>query len=175
VAGWEDFVLVGSVARTHGRRGEVIVNPATDFAEDRFAPGASVWMVRGGAPVQVAIRTAWMHQGRPVIGLEGIETMTDAEALHGVELRVPPEALHVLPAGSYYEHDLIGCTLTTEDGQSLGVVRAVERGAGPPRLVAGQGRDEFQLPLVDAFCVEIDVAGRRIVVRPPEGLIGLNG
>ena len=175
MAGWDDFVLVGRVARTQGRRGEVIVNPETDFLEDRFAAGAVVWMLREGRPVQVAIRSAWIHKGRPVIALEGVETMTDAEALHGVELRVPPDALHALPAGSYYEHDLVGCTLMTEDGRLLGVVRAVERGAGPSRLVVGHGRDEFQLPLVDAFCVEIDVAGRRIVVRPPDGLIGLNG
>jgi 16S rRNA processing protein RimM len=175
VAGWDDFVLVGRVARTHGRRGDVVVNPETDFPEDRFAPGAVVWVLRDGTPVPVAIRRAWMHQGRPVIALEGLETMTEAEALHGVELRVPPDALHALPAGTYFEHDLVGCTLLTEAGQSLGVVRAIERGAGPPRLVVGHGRDEFQMPLVDAFCVEIDVAGRRIVVRPPDGLIGLNG
>jgi 16S rRNA processing protein RimM len=175
VSGWDDFVLVGRVARTHGRRGEVIVNPETDFPDERFVPGAAVWILRDGVPVSVTIRSAWTHKGRPVIALEGVETMTGAEGLHGVELRVPPEALHALPAGSYYEHDLVGCTLTTEDGQLLGVVRAVERGSGAPRLIVGHGRDEFQMPLVDAFCVDIDVAARRIVVRPPEGLIGLNG
>jgi len=174
VPGWDDFVLVGRVARTHGRYGEVIVNPETDFPEERFAPGAAVWMLQDGTPVSLEIRSAWMHMGRPVIALAGVETMTDAEALHGIELRVPPDALHPLPAGSYYEHDLVGCTLTTEDGQSLGVVRAIERGGGPPRLVVGHGHDEFQMPLVDAFCVEIDIVGRRIVVRPPAGLIGLN-
>ena len=175
MAGWDDFVLVGRVARTQGRRGEMIVNPETDFPEDRFATGAVVWLLRDGRPAPVAIRSAWMHKRRPVVALEGVETMTDAEALQGAELRVPPEALHVLPAGTYYEHDLVGCTLLTEDGRSLGVVRAIERGGGPPRLVVGEGRDELQMPLVEAFCVEIDVTGRRIVVRPPDGLIGLNG
>jgi len=175
VPDWDDFVLVGRVARTHGRRGEVIVNPETDFPEDRFVPGATLWILRRGTVVPLVVRSGWAHQGRPVIALEGVETMTDAEELHGAELRVPPDALHALPAGSYYEHDLVGCTLTTEDGRSLGVVRAVEQGGGPARLVVGHGREEFQLPLVDAFCLEIDVAGRRIVVRPPEGLIGLNG
>ena len=172
---WDDFVLVGRVARTHGRRGEVIVNLETDFPDDRFASGATLWILRDGAATPIVIRGARMHQGRPVVAIEGVETMNDAEALHGVELRVPPEALHALPAGSYYEHDLVGCTLTTEDGRALGVVRAVEQRGGPARLVVGHGREEFQLPLVDAFCVEIDVAGRRIVVRPPEGLIGVNG
>jgi 16S rRNA processing protein RimM len=175
VPGWDDFVLVGRVGRTHGRRGEVTVNPETDFPEERFAAGATVWMLRGDRPVPVAVRTAWMHQGRPVVALEGVATMTEAEALRGAELRVPQEALHPLPPGSYYEHDLVGCMLTTVEGQSLGVVRAVERGAGPPRLVVGHGREEFQVPLVEAFCVEIDVAARRIVVKPPQGLIDVNG
>ena len=173
--GWDDFVLVGRIGRTHGRRGEVTVNPETDFPEERFAEGATVWMLRGGAPVPVAIRSSWMHKGRPVVALAGVASMTDAEMLQGTELRVPHDELHPLPAGSYYEHDLVGCTLTTIEGQPLGVVRAVERGAGPPRLVVGHGREEFQVPLVEAFCVEIDVAGRRIVINPPPGLLDVNG
>ena len=35
---WDDMVLVGRIARPHGHRGQVIVNPDTDFPEDRFAP-----------------------------------------------------------------------------------------------------------------------------------------
>ena len=169
----EDLVLIGRIARPHGIRGHVIVNPDTDFAGERFREGVRLLVGTDARPMTVT--AARFQQGRPVIALEGVETMNDAEALHGVELRVPPEALHALPAGSYYEHDLVGCTLTTEDGRALGVVRAVEQRGGPARLVVGHGREEFQLPLVDAFCVEIDVAGRRIVVRPPEGLIGVNG
>ena len=169
----EDLVLIGRIARPHGIRGHVIVNPDTDFAGERFREGVRLLVGTDAKPMTVT--AARFQQGRPVIALEGVETMNDAEALHGVELRVPPEALHALPAGSYYEHDLVGCTLTTEDGRALGVVRAVEQRGGPARLVVGHGREEFQLPLVDAFCVEIDVAGRRIVVRPPEGLIGVNG
>jgi ribosomal 30S subunit maturation factor RimM len=45
---WDDFVLVGRVARTHGHRGQVIVKADTDFVEDRFAPGATLWMLRDG-------------------------------------------------------------------------------------------------------------------------------
>ena len=31
MAEWDDMVLVGTIARTHGLRGHVIVNPETDF------------------------------------------------------------------------------------------------------------------------------------------------
>ena len=52
------MVLVGRVARTHGHRGQVIVNPATDFPEERFAPGAVLHTLRDGAPVATLTRDA---------------------------------------------------------------------------------------------------------------------
>jgi len=103
---WDDFVLVGRVARTHGRRGEVIVNLETDFPDDRFASGATLWILRDGTATPIVIRGARMHQGRPVVAIEGVETMNDAEALHGVELRVPPEALHALIVATQPKQDL---------------------------------------------------------------------
>ena len=34
------MVLVGRVARPHGLRGHVVVNPETDFVDERFPAGA---------------------------------------------------------------------------------------------------------------------------------------
>ena len=45
---WEDMALVGRIARPHGIRGQVIVNPETDFPEERFQPGAELFIERGG-------------------------------------------------------------------------------------------------------------------------------
>jgi len=36
MSNWDDAILIGVVARTHGNRGEVVVNPETDFPEERF-------------------------------------------------------------------------------------------------------------------------------------------
>ena len=84
----DDLVLVGRVARAHGNRGQVIVNLDTDFPDERFRAGAVVMVGRGSR----AIREVRFHQGRPIIALEGIETMTEAEALAGAELKVPAAA-----------------------------------------------------------------------------------
>ena len=40
---WEEMALVGRIARPHGLRGQVAINPETDFIEERFAEGATVW------------------------------------------------------------------------------------------------------------------------------------
>ena len=42
------MALVGRIARPHGIRGQVIVNPETDFPEERFQPGAELFVERGG-------------------------------------------------------------------------------------------------------------------------------
>ena len=172
---WDDLVLVGRIARTQGHRGEVIVNPETDFPETRFAAGAVLHVRREGQSSTMTVTAMRIHQGRPVLRLAGIDTMTEAEALAGLELRVPESELVTLPPGTYYEHELVGSDVVLADGQSIGRVRAVEGGGGGvSRLVIGSGRGEIQVPLVHAICVDIDVARKRIAIDPPEGLLDVN-
>ncbi len=171
---WDDFVTVGFVARAHGNRGQVIVNPETDFPEARFGEGAVLQLRREGRIEQVRVTSFRMHQGRPVIGLEGVETMNDAEAMAGVEFRVPPGELAELPPGTFYRHDLVGCLVETVGGEPVGKVTAVEGEEGGSRLSIAGRRGEVLIPLTEAICVKIDIAARQIVVDPPEGLLDLN-
>jgi 16S rRNA processing protein RimM len=175
VAAWNDFVLVGHIARPHGHRGQVIVTPRTDFAAERFAPGATIWVLRNGVPTALVIRDARFHKARPVLTLEGIASMNDALELHGVEIRVPPDTQVALPDGQFYHHDLIGCDVVTVDGREIGAVKAVEGAAGAQHLVVGaDGKKDVLVPLAWSICVEIDPANRRVTIDPPDGLLELN-
>ena len=174
---WDAMAVVGRIARAHGIRGQVIVNPETDFPERRFKPGAKVFAMRdgaGGGLASLIVTTARLQNGRPVIGLEGVETMNDAEGLAGLELRVPIEDLAPLPEGTFYRHDLVGCQVVTERGDAIGTVEGVEGTAGGSRLVVAGPRGEILIPLVTDICRTIDVPGKRIVIEPPEGLLDLN-
>jgi 16S rRNA processing protein RimM len=151
----------------------VIVNPETDFPEDRFQPGAELFVDRGGKIEALTVTTARFHRERPVIGIAGVETMNDAEALAGLELRVPVDKLAALPSGTYYRHDLIGCRVETQDGQVIGVVRNVEGELTGSRLVVDAAGREVLIPMVAPICTLVDPAAKRIVIDPPEGLIEL--
>src|SRR5262245_4675918 len=106
---WDDAVLVGVVARTHGHRGGVIVNSETDVAAVRVY-GAATLLTRGkdGSLATFEVATMRMHQGRLVILFKGIGSMDDAELLAGLELRIPESDLGpgVLEDGEYYHRDL---------------------------------------------------------------------
>lgn len=176
-AAFDDMLLVGVVARTHGNKGEVIVNATTDFPDERFAVGATVWgRAAGGVTTgeRLRIRAFRMHQGRPVIGFHGVATMSDAERYAGWDLRIPAAERRPLPPHVYYRDDLIDCEVVTNDGEVVGRVRAVDGEGQAVRLVVAAARGEVLVPLAQDVCA-VDVPARRIVVTPPEGLLDVNG
>jgi 16S rRNA processing protein RimM len=168
------MALVGRIARAHGIRGQVIVNPETDFPEERFQPGAELFVERGGRVEALRITTARFQHERPVIGIEGVETMTDAEMFAGLELRVPIDQLAPLPRGTFYRHDLIGCRVETREGQVVGVVSDVEGTMAGSRLVVDAASGEVLIPLVAEICTVVDPGDKRIVIDPPVGLLDVN-
>ncbi len=139
-------------------------------------PGAELFVNRSGRTELVTITTVRFQRDRPVIGLRGVESMNAASELAGFELRVPVDRLTVLPPGTFYRHDLIGCAVETVDGLVVGEVSDVEGTMSGSRLVvvATKSRAEVLVPLAAGICRVIDPAGKRIVIEPPEGLLELN-
>ena len=168
------MVLVGRVTRTHGIRGYVVVSPETDFVAERFRRGAQVWIRRAGRDEVLTIADARVEGRRPVLGFEGCDSIEAAEALTGVELRVPESSLQPLPEGTYYQHQLVGCRVETVDGAQVGEVVRVEGGAGAALLAVAAAQGEVLVPLAQEICVGIDIGARLIRVRMPEGLLELN-
>ena len=177
---WEAMIVVGRIARAHGNRGQVIANVETDFPDVRFRPGNGLHVLTGGRRRRLEIAAVRFHAGRPVLTLAGIATMDQAEALAGLELRVPESELPRLPPGSFYHHALTGCAVHTVAGADVGTVAAVGGVAGAQRLVVRRAGDpdgatgEIDVPLAASICVEVDPERRVIVVDPPEGLLELN-
>ena len=168
------MAAVGRIARAHGNRGQVIVNLHTDFPEERFQPGAELFIERNGAVQALTLTSVRFQRDRPVVGIQGIDTMNDAEALAGHELRVPVEQLARLPGGTFYRHDLIGCRVETPTGEVVGTVEEVEGTLNGSRLVVAAPRGEVLIPFVAEICTTINPAAKRIVIDPPEGLLDLN-
>lgn len=170
---WDDMVLVGRIVRPHGIRGEVVVAPETDFVEERFRPGARLWIRSAGGGEQLTIGAARLRQGRPIVAFAGRSRIEDVERFVGQELRVPESALRPLEPGLYYRHQLVGCLVEAPSGP-VGTVRRVDGGRAGGLLVVDGALGEILIPLAADICVEIDLTGRRIRVSPPPGLLELN-
>ncbi|HEY7293333.1 MAG TPA: ribosome maturation factor RimM [Vicinamibacterales bacterium] len=171
---WDEMAVVGRIARPHGIRGQVVVNPETDFPEERFRKGAAVFVDRNGAIAELSVAAVHFYRERPVIAFDGIGSVDEAERLVGLELRVPVEQLQALPEGTFYHHDLVGSRVETVAGELVGRVTAVDSASGGARLVVDGARSEVLIPLAAEICRTIDARAKRIVVELPAGLLELN-
>jgi 16S rRNA processing protein RimM len=168
------MVLVGRIGRPHGIRGQVVVAPETDFVEERFHEGASMWCRTARGEEQLTVASMRVHKGRPIVGFDGFESIEDAERLIGAELRIPEGALQPLSDGAYYHHQLIGCAVDTIGGERIGEVVRVAGGSSGSLLEIDGPRGQVLVPLAAEICVDIDVRSKRIRIDPPEGLLDVN-
>jgi len=110
------------------------------------------------------------RRGEVRVGLAEIADRSAAEAVRGAGVWIESAQLAVLPAGEYWAFQLIGCEV--EAGRSIGRVREI-RGTGAQDIlvVDGAGGAEHLIPAVQEWWREVDLAGRRIVVELPPGLL----
>jgi 16S rRNA processing protein RimM len=164
-------VLVGQVHRAHGLRGEVRVEIHSDVPE-RFAVGAELLLVRpDGATDRVRIRSFRPVKGGALVVFAGISDRDAAEALKGSRLEVEPDEVPEAPEGFYYYWQLTGCRCVDDTLGELGEVIDIVEDGGGVLLEVSDGKRRLLIPFVDAFLGEVDIAGRRIDLRLPEGLI----
>lgn len=172
---WDEMVLVGVIARTHGIRGEVILNSETDFPEERFKVGGTLYARIGTGPTKaLQVTSVRFQQGRPILGLAGFSSIDEAEQLATALVKVPVGEQGPLPDGTYYHHQLIGCAVLTQAGEEVGRVMSVGGSGARSWLVVRGQRAEVLIPIAAEIC-DIDVRAKRIVVTPPAGLLEVNG
>jgi 16S rRNA processing protein RimM len=189
--GW---VAIAALLRPQGRRGEILAEPLSSLPEI-FRTGTEVVLAaKGATPVAgVASRTVEEHwfptgknAGRVVLKLSGCESINEAEALAGMQAMISVDALPKLDDETYFVGDLIGCAFFDGDEQA-GTIVDVEFPTGPDgrtrledaatllavALTGDSAEDEPVLvPFVRAWLESVDVAGRRVVMHLPAGLLG---
>jgi 16S rRNA processing protein RimM len=156
-----------------GRRGEVAAELHTSFPE-RFVERRELsGLARDGSRRELQLEEHWFHKGHVVLKFAGVESISDAERLAGMELQIPAEQRAELAAGEAYVSDLVGCEVVNR-GSVVGTVADVQFGAGEaPLLVVRMktGEQEFLVPFAEAFLKNTDLPARRIEFELPEGLL----
>ena len=168
----EDLVVVGRLARPHGLRGEMSVEVLSDFPE-RFAPGLVLVAAApsGESRGELVVSTVRPAGERLLIGFQGIETRTAAEALRGLDVAVPAGREMPRPEGFVYHFDLEGCRAVDRTGRELGVVTDLQEVGGRDLLSIRTPAGERDVPFVEPIVVSVDVARKLVVLDPPPGLL----
>ena len=164
----DKLILVGRVAGAFGVKGELRLSSYT--AEPLALLRYRTLLREDGSPALTL--TGGRQAKDAVIGRAAeVPDRNAAEALRGLRLFVPREALPEPEEDEFYHADLIGLAATSPEGEALGRVKAVhDFGAGPLlEIDPGEGRATWYAPFTREVVPEVRIAeGRVTVVRPLE-------
>jgi 16S rRNA processing protein RimM len=167
------LITVARILRSQGQEGELrlrffYITPA-DCSGLR-----SVFIGREGDLREYAVESL-VPRGKDFdLKLEGVDSLSQADRLAGLDVLIPKEALKEREKGEFFLFQLIGCAVIDRQGKMTGRVKDVlSTGPGDLLVVERQGK-EILIPFHESVCIEVDVPGKRIRIDPPEGLLDLN-
>ncbi len=150
--------------------GEIYITPATDDPA-RFTELSEVFVVRKGRRYRLKLEQVRLLGNRPVVKIEGVDSREKAAELTGLSIEIPRSRARILPEGSYYQFDLVGCRLKGLDGIDYGVLEEVLfYSANDIYRVKSKRFGEVLLPAVDQFIIRVDLDKSEIIIDPPAGL-----
>ena len=165
------LLTVARVGRAHGLRGEVALDLRTDTPADRFVVGRALRTDPSSAGPLTPTRVR-EQQGRWFVTFAEASDRTAAEALRGVTLVVDADDAPDEDDDAWYEHQLVGLRAEHVDGRLLGEVVGLESAPAHDLLVLREPDGARTLvPFVRAIVPVVDVAGGRVVLDPPGGLL----
>ncbi len=163
------LICVGAISGAFGIQGEARIKSfcADPAAIARYAPLSSA---DGKRLFNLEITRS--IPGGYAARLGGIASREDAEALKGTRLYAPRERLPALPDDEFYHSDLIGLEVFDTGGLAVGRIHAIhEFGAGDIIEILGPGlKAAVMLPFTREAVPTVDLASRRIIIDPPEGV-----
>ena len=172
----EDWLPVGKVVAVQGLKGELRINPASEFPERFTEPGSRWLKARGKAPREIELKSGRQLPGKSVfvVRFAGIDSREAAEALVGQTLMVPADDRPELEEGEFHLLDLVGLEARlSADGEAIGTVSDLISGGNELLEIQTPDGRTLMVPFVEAIVPEVHLEQGWLLLTPPPGLLEL--
>lgn len=168
----ENLYDVGKIVNTHGVKGEVRVIRITDF-EERFTPGNTLYIVhKKDDPIPVTVKSHRTHKQFDLIAFEEFPLIDHVEKYKNSLLKVAASDLTSLGEGEFYYHEIIGCTVESDEDEKIGKVTAIlSPGANDVWVVETVEGKEVLIPYIKDVVKEVNIDEKHIRIHLLEGLM----
>lgn len=157
------MVVMGRVRVPHGIKGWVKIQPFTQEVEG-LLDYPEWWLGRDGEWKPHRVAEMAVHGATVIARFEGSEDREDAAAFKGSDVAIPRSELPETGENEFYWRDLLGAEVSNPRGDKLGKVASLLDTGGNQVLVL-EGDKERLIPFISGVIVEVDLAGRRLVVE----------
>ncbi|WP_159723699.1 ribosome maturation factor RimM [Enterococcus sp. CSURQ0835] len=168
-----NYYKVGKIVNTHGIKGEVRVISQTDFPEERYQVGETLYLFREQKePLKLVIASHRKHKNFDLLSFEEYYNINQVEEFRDGTLKIAEDQQGELAENEFYYHEIIGLEVFDEHGTDLGqITEILSPGANDVWVVKQKGRADILLPYIESVVKQIDLKNKRVDVEIPEGLI----
>lgn len=161
----DSLITIGKIVAPHGVRGDVRVVPLTDFPE-RFKKLKSVFLDDN---TMLDIQGVKYHKQFVLLKFRGLDSINDIEYLRGKSLRIQRKDVPPLPEGQYYQFDIIGLNVYTEEEEFLGTINDIlETGSNDVYVVELDEKKQILIPALKEVVKNIDISSGKMIVKLQE-------
>jgi len=159
-----ELYLTGIILKPKGLKGEVKVEPVTDFPESflsrkEYFAGVSVDSVE-----RLKVQKAVLAGGFAWLFFEGVDSMEKAERLSGWKLFIEESQLLPQPPERAYLHEIIGMKVLDRTRREVGVITNVLDMPAHEVYEVLVGKKKILLPAIEQFVEEFNLSEQYIVV-----------
>jgi 16S rRNA processing protein RimM len=167
----DDLILLGTIAKTHGVRGELILR-TTDPSIDLKEEWESIFLRIDGMMVPFFISSLRATRtGEWILRLDWYETLSRAETLVGYTAWISAKWMEAADEGGLYPDELVGYEFLDKNSGIKGTIVDFMDIPGNPVFELESGGNRKLVPAREEFILEADPEKRRIVFKLPGGLI----
>ncbi len=160
------MIKIGKLVNTHALKGEVKIKSYTDFYEERFKKGNTIYVLFENEYVPLTVTKTRLHKDLIYAIFEGYDHINKIEKFKSCDLFVKKEEIHELDEDEYYFHELVGCKVFAPE--YIGDV--VEVLDYPAQQILVVSKDRIMIPFVEAFVKEVNIENKVIQVELIEGM-----
>lgn len=166
-----EYRLIGKIIKPFGLKGDVKIETYTDFIDDRFKNGSSVYLDINGFKKEFTVLRHRMHKNQLLVAFKDFEDINMIEKYKGVEIFKNTDDIKPLKEGEYYFDEIIGLDIYI-NGIKEGVVKDMEEGViyNFMRIIKNDHK-EVLVPFLDKFVQDVKLNEKRIDLYDIEGLI----
>ncbi|MGD7043659.1 ribosome maturation factor RimM [Jeotgalibacillus proteolyticus] len=165
---------VGKIVNTHGIRGEVRVISRTDFPDERYVPGNVLFLFKEGQQdaKELIIKSHRKHKNFDLLTFEGFENVNEVEPFKEGMLKISEDQLTSLDENEFYYHEIVGCSVWTDEQVELGVIKEIlSPGANDVWVVQTPEGKELLIPYIESVVKSVDVSSKQVTISVIEGLL----
>jgi 16S rRNA processing protein RimM len=167
------LISIGKILRSQGNRGELKLKFYDNSLVDLAAHDA-LFIGKEGELREFKLEFFTPGGKYFYIKLAGVDSLSQADSLAGLEVFVPQESLKLCAIGQYYIFELKGCSVLSLKGEVIGRVVDVLSVPANDLLVIDKEGKEILVPFHESICRQVDLVKKEIRIDAPAGLLEIN-